>query len=67
MKASVDDDRCGGHGVCVTICPQVFTLTDDGYSIALSSDVPAEYEDAVLRAVQSCPERAITAERSSSP
>ena len=33
MKVTVDDDRCRGHGVCGTICPEVFTLTDDGYTV----------------------------------
>ncbi len=34
MKATVDDQRCRGHGVCITICPEVFELTDDGYAVA---------------------------------
>jgi ferredoxin len=61
MKVTVDDDGCRGHGVCTTICPEVFTLTDDGYSVVQSPDVPAGFEDAVRRAAASCPERAITA------
>ena len=24
MRAAVDDQRCRGHGVCITICPEVF-------------------------------------------
>lgn len=60
MKVRVDDDRCCGHAVCCAICPEVFTLTDDGYSVALASEVPAEFEDAVRDAARSCPERAIT-------
>ena len=60
MKVTVDEDRCRGHGVCCTICPEVFTLTDDGYSVALDAEVPAEYQDAVRSASASCPERAIT-------
>ena len=60
MKATVDEDRCRGHGVCCTICPEVFTLTDDGYSVALDAEVPAEYQDAVRSAGANCPERAIT-------
>jgi ferredoxin len=61
MKASVDDERCRGHGVCVTLCPEVFTLTDDGYAVAIESEVPPEFEGAVRDAVESCPENAITA------
>jgi ferredoxin len=59
MKAVIDTDRCKGHGVCCTISPDVFTLTDDGYAEA-SSDVPSPQEDAVQEAVANCPERAIT-------
>ena len=62
MKATVDDQRCRGHGVCLTICPEVFTLTDDGYAVAQEGEVPAELEAEVADAVQSCPEQAITAE-----
>ena len=61
MKATVDDQRCRGHGVCLTICPEVFTLTDDGYAVAQEGEVPAELEAAVAEAVESCPEHAITA------
>lgn len=59
MKAVVDEDRCRGHGVCWTLCPEVFDLTDDGYAEALVEEVPADYENAVRTAVTSCPERAI--------
>jgi ferredoxin len=62
MKVRVDDERCRGHGVCVTLCPDVFALTDDGYAVAADSDVPAELEEAVSDAVDNCPEQAITAD-----
>jgi ferredoxin len=60
VKVTVDDDRCRGHAVCCTICPEVFTLTDDGYSVARVPDVPAEFAGAVRAACTSCPEHAIT-------
>ena len=41
MKVTVDDDRCRGHGMCLTLCPEVFSLTDDGYAVADPSEVPA--------------------------
>ena len=59
MKVWVDDQRCRGHGVCVTLCPAVFGLTDDCYSEAISSDVPAEFEAATREAIELCPEQAI--------
>jgi ferredoxin len=60
MKVSVDDQRCRGHGVCVTLCPEVFTLTDDGYAVAIASDVPTEFESATDEAIECCPEQAIS-------
>lgn len=59
MKVAVDDQRCRGHGVCVTICPEVFSLTDDGYAVVESPAVPGEFEEAVREAIDSCPEQAI--------
>jgi ferredoxin len=62
MKVTVDDDRCGGHGVCCALCPEVFRLTGDGYSVAYAPEVPEEYEETVLAAIKQCPTRAISAE-----
>lgn len=59
MKAWVDPDRCCGHGVCTTLAPEVFAINEDGYSEAITSEVPAESEDAVRDAVTQCPEQAI--------
>jgi ferredoxin len=60
MKVAVDADRCRGHGICGSLCPEVFELTDDGYTVVTVPEVPAEHEDAVRTAAASCPERAIT-------
>jgi ferredoxin len=60
MNVTVDEDGCRGHGVCCTICPEVFDLTDDGYAVVRVSEVPAEFEEAVRNAARRCPERAIT-------
>ncbi|MBA4863577.1 ferredoxin [Streptomyces sp. PSKA54] len=60
MKVTVDDERCRGHGVCCVACPEVFVLTDDGYTVVETPEVPVEFEEAVRSAAASCPERAIT-------
>jgi ferredoxin len=60
VKASVDDERCRGHGICELACPEVFTLTDDGYAEAREGELPARTEAGVKTAAGSCPERAIT-------
>jgi ferredoxin len=59
MKVAVDEERCRGHGVCVTLCPEVFRLTDDGYSEAYQPDVPADLSEAAQEAIECCPEQAI--------
>jgi ferredoxin len=61
MRVTVDEDLCRGHGVCCSLCPDVFELSDDGYAEVRSPDVPVGLEDEVRIAVTRCPERAITA------
>ena len=46
MKVTVDEDRCRGHGMCLTLCPEVFSMTDDGYAVADPDEVPEGLEDA---------------------
>lgn len=59
MKVAVDEDRCRGHGVCCVTCPEVFTLTDDGYSEVREPEVRPALEAAVRAAAGACPEHAI--------
>lgn len=59
MKASIDDGRCRGHGVCTTVCPDVFAMTDDGYAEAIVDEVPAGLEDSAREAAEACPENAV--------
>jgi ferredoxin len=59
MKASIDDGRCRGHGVCTTICPEVFAMTDDGYAEAILDEVPDELQDSAREAAEACPENAV--------
>jgi ferredoxin len=60
VNVEVDADCCGGFGQCVTICPDVFELTDAGYAVVRVDTVPAELEAAVRQAEQACPTNAIT-------
>ena len=59
MRVAIDEDLCRGHGVCCSLCPEVFDLSDDGYATVLVDEVPPEHEEAVTSAVTRCPERAI--------
>ena len=60
MKAWVDPQRCQGHTLCSMIAPDSFELSDiDGSASAIDEVVPADREEAVREAAQSCPEQAI--------
>jgi len=59
MKVTVDEDKCRGHGMCLTFCPEVFEITDDGWAVASQDEIPAEREGPVREAIDNCPERAI--------
>lgn len=59
MRVTVDEDRCAGHGMCLTLCPEVFDMTDDGWAVAEPEDVPEGSEAAAREAIENCPERAI--------
>jgi ferredoxin len=62
MKVRIDASLCQGHAMCALACPQLFRLSDeDGHAWVEDETVPPELEDAVRRAVLSCPEGAISA------
>lgn len=60
MKAKVNEN-CIGCGLCNSICPQVFTMTDEGIATA-SSDISEEQEESVRETADSCPVDAIEVE-----
>jgi ferredoxin len=60
MRVAVDADVCQGHARCWQICPEVFTLDDEGHSQVATPEVPVELEAKAREAANNCPERAIT-------
>lgn len=69
MKVWIDQDLCTGDGLCEEICPDVFTLLDDGLAYVKDNgkvlsdpggaeglaSVPANLEEAVIEAAEECP------------
>ncbi len=69
MKVWIDQDLCTGDGLCEEICPQVFSLLEDGLAYVKEGDrvlngpggsaglaaVPEDLEDAVREAAEECP------------
>lgn len=58
MKARVNES-CIGCGMCVSTCPQVFEMTDEGLARAKVEEVPADAVSAALDAQSGCPVNAI--------
>ena len=62
MKVFVDHSLCEGHAKCMEAAPEVFDVRDDDRSWTLIEIVPADLEEAVMRAVRTCPRAAISIE-----
>jgi len=61
MKVIVDSNRCQGHARCRAICPELFELDDlDQKSRVKLETVPPELEKKTARAVNECPEDALS-------
>ena len=58
MKYFVNEN-CIGCGLCTEICPEVFSLNDNGVSVAIEGDVPPEQEGSAAEAMESCHVHAI--------
>ncbi|MFI6762221.1 ferric reductase-like transmembrane domain-containing protein [Micromonospora sp. NPDC050417] len=62
IAVDVDANRCARFGFCEHEAPDVFTLRGDG-RLAYKAMVSGDQTNAVLRAVEVCPARAITLNR----
>ena len=62
MKAIVDKDLCIGCELCVSLCPEVYAMEDDGKAEARVAPIPAEHEAASRDAAEQCPVTAIQIE-----
>jgi ferredoxin len=61
LKAIVDKSGCISCGLCVSICPEVFRMGDDGLAEAYK-DVSAELVDTATEARDGCPVSVISLE-----
>lgn len=61
MKAEIDRDGCISCGLCPNICPEVFTMADDGLAEAYG-EVTADNLDSAKEAAEGCPVSVITVE-----
>lgn len=63
MKVRVDAEKCQGHNRCIVLAADLFDVDDLGYAHEKNDGVvPPELEEKARRAVDNCPEVAITIE-----
>ena len=63
MKAMVNQKACIRCGLCPSICPEVFSLDEQGSPAqAITEDVPQDCQVAAKTAEDSCPTQAIRTE-----
>lgn len=55
----VVNEKCIGCGFCVGTCPEYFSMTDEGVSVAMDTEVPVGLEGSATMAAKGCPVDAI--------
>lgn len=55
----VVNEECIACGLCVSTCPEVFSLGEEGTAVAIDRNVPESVADAAAEAMESCPVSAI--------
>lgn len=74
LKVTIDRDQCISDMACVSLCPEVFEMSEeDGKSAIVpkfrvggnpgQGEVPAELEDCVKSAAEACPVSIIHVEK----
>ena len=61
MRVRIDADLCTACELCADTCPDIFEMGED-VAVVKQADVPADLEDCVQEAVESCPSEAIIAD-----
>ncbi|HYM14903.1 MAG TPA: ferredoxin [Dehalococcoidia bacterium] len=63
-KVRVDSEKCQGHNRCYAMAPGMFKVDEYGYATPRGDGVLKTDKDLelALRAVENCPERAISVE-----
>jgi len=54
MKYYVNEN-CIGCGLCESVCPEVFSLSDEGVAVGISENVPEDALESAAEAMNYCP------------
>ena len=55
----VVNENCIACGLCTNLCPEVFSLGDEGLAVAIEEDIPESAAETAAEAMDSCPVSAI--------
>jgi Ferredoxin len=55
MKASVDQDGCISCGLCIDVCPEVFSYNENDVSQAIEDEIPDKNLKQAEEARDGCP------------
>ena len=61
MKYHVND-ACVGCGLCTETCPEVFSMGEAGFAVAIREEAPADALERAAAAADDCPVGAIEKE-----
>jgi ferredoxin len=68
QKVKVDPEKCQGHNRCYAMAPGMFKVDEYGYATPRGDGtLTPDTIDLARRAVENCPERAITIEEEPDP
>ena len=59
MNVDLYNDTCIVCELCIQFCLDVFSMDDDGKSVAINDDIPENLQDGAVEARDSCPVSAI--------
>jgi ferredoxin len=62
----VDRNKCCGYGTCAELCPEVFSLDENGFVVASMTEIPEDLLETADEACYCCPEEAIKITKSDS-
>jgi ferredoxin len=62
----VDRNKCCGYGMCAEVCPEVFSLDENGFVVANMTEIPEELMESAEEAVYCCPEDVLKITKSES-
>ncbi|MDG1904335.1 MAG: ferredoxin [Arenicella sp.] len=61
-KVTADTAQCCGYGLCAQMCPEVYTLDDNGIVYIENESIPNELLDEAKEGAECCPAQVLSIE-----